>query len=374
MFGNAQAHRAVRDTMDDSTVNGMRKGVGLRPTTVLGMGLAIAILIAMPVAFADGTRTTYSGRAFGASVHVGLLDAKFADTGNLPAEGGEIDATTVTVHTDPAQAEVLLSITMGFDEKAESEAATAAVTLLPGSTNEITAAFVRAQSVATCSGASGESELVELRLGGQPIVVSSAPNQVIGVAGVFTLVINEQIDSSHDRTAAITVNALHLTLVTGDEVIVSSAHSDITCGQGAPTPKDFVTGGGFIETPDGKANFGLVAGVKPGQQSLRESQVQEDGLPEHGGPQPPGRQRVLDPGRLRAQYLPMEEPQFLHLPQFQREDPIADSTEGPVDLLEAHGPLRVDQGEDVHGPLAEDCFRDPQVEIHISPRVLRRPN
>src|SRR5438445_1944009 len=268
MFGNAQAHRAVRDTMDDSTVNGMRKGVGLRPTTVLGMGLAIAILIAMPVAFADGTRTTYSGRAFGASVHVGLLDAKFADTGNLPAEGGEIDATTVTVHTDPAQAEVLLSITMGFDEKAESEAATAAVTLLPGSTNEITAAFVRAQSVATCSGASGESELVELRLGGQPIVVSSAPNQVIGVAGVFTLVINEQIDSSHDRTAAITVNALHLTLVTGDEVIVSSAHSDITCGQGAPTPKDFVTGGGFIETPDGKANFGFVAGFKPGQPSL----------------------------------------------------------------------------------------------------------
>ena len=254
--------------MDDSTVNGMRKGVGLRPTTVLGMGLAIAILIAMPVAFADGTRTTYSGRAFGASVHVGPLDAKFADTGNLPAEGGEIDATTVTVHTDPAQAEVLLSVTMGFDEKAESEAATASVTLLPGSANEITAAFVRAHSVATCTGVFGESELVDLRLGGQPIVVSSAPNQVIGVAGVFTLVINEQIDSSHDRTAAITVNALHLTLVTGDEVIVSSAHSDITCGQGAPTPKDFVTGGGFIETPDGKANFGFVAGFKPGQPSL----------------------------------------------------------------------------------------------------------
>ena len=135
-------------------------------------------------------------------------------------------------------------------------------------TNEITAAFVRAHSVATCTGVSGESELVELRVGGQPIVVSSAPNQVIGVAGVFRLVINEQIDSSHDRTAAITVNALHLTLVTGDEVIVSSAHSDITCGQGAPVPKDFVTGGGFIETPDGKGNFGLVAGFKPGQPSL----------------------------------------------------------------------------------------------------------
>src|SRR3989442_15307388 len=122
MFGNGQVHLAVRDTMDDSTVNGVREGVGPRPTTVLGMRLAIAILIAMPVAFADGPRTTYSGRAFGASVHIGILDAKFSDTGELPPGGGEIDATTVSVHTDLAQAEVLLSITMGFDEKAQSEA------------------------------------------------------------------------------------------------------------------------------------------------------------------------------------------------------------------------------------------------------------
>src|SRR2546427_1453952 len=225
MFGNAQAHRAVRVAMDDSTVNGMRKGVGLRPTTVLGMGLAIAILIAMPVAFADGPGTTYSGRAFGASVHVGPLDAKFADTGNLPAEGGEIDATTVTVHTDPAQAEVLLSVTMGFDEKAESEAATASVTLLPGSANEITAAFVRAHSVATCTGVFGESELVDLRLGGQSIVVSSAPNQVIGVAGGFTLVIKEQIDPPPHPAPPIPVKTPPLTLLTGDEGVASSPPS-----------------------------------------------------------------------------------------------------------------------------------------------------
>src|SRR2546426_10041137 len=268
MFGNAQDRRAVRDTMDDSKENARVTGVGLHPNWALGMSLAIAILIAIPAAAVDGTGTTYSGRAFGVSVHMGPLDAKFADTGDLPPEGGVLDATVLTVQTDLAQAEVLMSVTMGFENKAQSEAATAAVTLLPESTNEIRADFVRAESVATCSGVSGSSELVELRLGGQPVVVSGSPNQVIGVPGVLQLVINEQIDSSHDRTAAITVNALHLTLVTGDEVIVSSAHSDITCGQGAPTPKDFVTGGGFIETPDGKANFGFVAGFKPGQPSL----------------------------------------------------------------------------------------------------------
>src|SRR3989454_7141482 len=200
------------------------------------------------------------GGVLGVSVHMGPIDAKFADTGAPPPEGGVLDATVLTVQTDLAQAEVLMSVTMGFENKAQSEAATAAVTLLPESTNEIRADFVRAESVATCSGVSGSSELVELRLGGQPVVVSGSPNQVIGVPGVLQLVINEQIDSSHDRTAAITVNALHLTLVTGDEVIVSHAHSDVTCGQGAPSPKDFVTGGGFIHASRGKGDLWVVAG------------------------------------------------------------------------------------------------------------------
>ena len=268
MFGNAQGGFAVRDIMDDSMVNDARKGIGLRPALVVGMSLAIAILMTLPSAGADGTATTYSGRAFGVYVNTAFLDATFADTGNLPPAGGVIDATPVTVSTDLAQAEVLLSITMGFDEKSQSEAAVAAVTLLPESPNEITADFVRAQSVATCDGASGSSELVELRMGGQTLAVSSAPNQEINVPGVLRLMINEQIDSSHGRTAAITVNALHLTLVTGDEVIVSSAYSDITCGQGTPRPKDFVTGGGFIDASGEKGNFGFVAGFKPGQSAM----------------------------------------------------------------------------------------------------------
>src|SRR2546426_321663 len=45
--------------------------------------------------------------------------------------------------------------------------------------------------------------------------------------------------------------------------IVSHAHSDIRCGRAEPSPKDFVTGGGFIDIAGGKANFGFVAGFKP---------------------------------------------------------------------------------------------------------------
>src|SRR2546428_10675080 len=127
--------------MDDSIVNNSRVGVGLRPTSVLGMSLLIAVLLVMPIAVADGTRTTFSGRAFGVSVHTAFLNLKFADTGDLPAEGGEIDATVLTVNTDVARGDVLLSITIGFDHRAQSDAAVAEVTPLPRSPDPMNAGF-----------------------------------------------------------------------------------------------------------------------------------------------------------------------------------------------------------------------------------------
>ena len=173
----------------------------------------------------------------------------------------------LTVNTQYAEAEVLLSVTMGFDNSAESEAALADVTLLPGTSNQITVDFLRAHSMATCTGVSGDSEIVNLQMNGQSIAVSGQPNQTVSVPGVLTLVINEETSSSGGGTNSITVNALDLTLLNGIGIIVSSAHSDITCGSNQPTPtaKDFMTGGGFITTNNAKDNFGFVAGLKPGQ-------------------------------------------------------------------------------------------------------------
>jgi ribosomal protein L5 len=93
-----------------------------------------------------------------------------------------------------------------------------------------------------------------------------APNQSFEVPGVVRLVINEQTTTSGDGVQDIKVNALHLTMVTGEEVIVSSAQSDVRGCPGCP-PKpacaDFMTGGGFINVGTGRANFGLNAGIKP---------------------------------------------------------------------------------------------------------------
>jgi len=243
-----------------------------RRTPALALPILAAVCLALVVgaitasATAPGTR--YSGRATGVFVHTALLDATFADTGDLPPEGGAQDGTLVQVDTSLAKADVLLSVTMGMDGRAQSEAATATVDLLPGTTNEVKADFVLARSIATCSGVSGFSEIANLRVAGQSVTVSTAPNQVVSFPGVLTLVINEQIDGSHDGTFDMTVNALHLTLATGEMVIVSHAHSDITCGSETRGPKDFVTGGGYIDVFGQHANFGFVAGFKPGASVL----------------------------------------------------------------------------------------------------------
>ncbi|MBI2690160.1 MAG: hypothetical protein HYX27_27965 [Acidobacteria bacterium] len=75
------------------------------------------------------------------------------------------------------------------------------------------------------------------------------------------VVINEQTSGP----GTMTVNALHVVVNGIADVVVSSAHADITC-QGAPpcSGRDFVTGGGWITgSPSGaKSNFGVAAGTK----------------------------------------------------------------------------------------------------------------
>jgi hypothetical protein len=247
-------------------INRSGKAYAILAIFIIGL-FAISSSSVLP-AHAD-TPTTFSGRAFAVSITIPPNQpVTFADTGQLPPQGGEQDATVLSVQTDQAQAEVLLSVTMGFDQHAESQAAVADVTLLPGPPNQISADFLAARSLATCTGVSGESDIANLQLNGQKIAVSGQPNQTVSVPGVLTLVINEQMTSSSGGTQSITVNALDLKLLNGIQVIVSSAHSDINCGVSPSTPKDFMTGGGYITVSGSRDNFGFVAGLKPGQTTL----------------------------------------------------------------------------------------------------------
>lgn len=216
-----------------------------------------------------GTATTYSGRATGLAATTQALNATFADTGPLPPQGGEIDASGTSVQSPTAQGEALLSSTMGLNNTSQSEATTSDIVLLPGTANQITADFVRAESSATCSAASGSSDISNLKIAGQQVNVTGAINQTVTVPGVLTLVINEQAKSSGGTSNQIAVNALDLRMATGDRVVVSSASSGIACDPVVQNVSaDFMTGGGYIMANNARETFGFVAGYKPHQDTL----------------------------------------------------------------------------------------------------------
>lgn len=236
--------------------------------------IAIATLLLIFGAAWDSpvqAEVTYSGRAFGAFVDVptlGIGETHVSDTGELPPSGGFKSAELTTVEIPGVlTAKLLVASTSGANGVARSAASLTELVVLPGHGAQVTASFVRAESEATCNGVRGATEVADLTFGGQAITVDPfAPNQRIEIPGVATLVINEQKTTSGGGVQDITVNALHLALATGDEVILSSAQSDVHgCPGCPPTPTchDFMTGGGWIKVGDSRATFGFNAGFKP---------------------------------------------------------------------------------------------------------------
>ena len=180
---------------------------------------------------ADAATPTYSGRAYGAQV-VLVNPAPnvlfFSDTGPLPSSGGSLSATLLTILLGTTLSSHTISAsTSGSASVATSSAHQEAVVVFSGQPAQVTADVVEAHSQATCGGVSGSSVVTGLTFGGTSIAVTGQPNQTVSIGALATLVINEQIVVPGAQD--ITVNALHLTLGTGEQVILSSAHSDINC-------------------------------------------------------------------------------------------------------------------------------------------------
>jgi hypothetical protein len=198
------------------------------PFVAVFLGLALW-LGAAPATHAD--TITYSGRAYGAQVVLVnpvpnvLL---FSDTGNLPSSGGSLSATLLTILVGTTLSSHTISAsTNGSAGVATSTAHQETVLAFSGQPAQLTADVVEAHSQASCGGASGSSVVTNLTFGGNAVVVTGQPNQTITFGVLATLVINEQIVVPGSPN--ITVNALHLTLGTGEQVILSSAHSDVNC-------------------------------------------------------------------------------------------------------------------------------------------------
>ena len=199
----------------------------------------------------------------------GTLD--LGDTGPLPQSGGAQEASLLDLSIPGLlTAEVGHASTIGQGDRSRSEASVANVATTAGG-NTITADFLMARAMATCgpggASTSGSSEIAQLMINGQTIDVTGTPNQTIQLPlGVGKVIVNEQSSSG---PGDITVNALHVVVTGVADIVVSSAHADITCAGPPPScsGSDFVTGGGWIASPSdpgAKANFAVAGGIKNG--------------------------------------------------------------------------------------------------------------
>ena len=242
------------------------KGKG---TCVLTVSLLLSLL-SWPAQRASANNTTFSGEATVVQATVlGLPPIVLSDTGALDSTGGAREASLLDANVPGLlTAEVLHASTVGQGQRSSSEASVANVTLTVGG-NTISAGLLRARATAEChngtASVSGSSEIVDLVVNGQAVVVSGQPNQTISLP-VGRVIINEQQSSVSGNTGDITVNALHVMVDGVADVIISSAHADITCGGPVCPGGDFVTGGGWITgTPSGaKGTFGVAGGIKNG--------------------------------------------------------------------------------------------------------------
>ena len=246
----------------------------------LGLACSERLDPAGPGIVADATApsatqaTGYSGRATEVQATVLGLPLMLVDAGPLEPTGGAKDASLLNASVPGLlTAEVLDAETVGQGNASRSEASVAELTLTVAG-NTISADFLQARATAMCTDngatASGSSDITELTVNGQTVAISGMPNQTVTLpTGLGKVIINEQTPGP----GGITVNALHVIVDGVADVVISSAHADITCQPAPPpppppgcTPADFITGGGWItSTPSGaKANFGVGGGIKQG--------------------------------------------------------------------------------------------------------------
>jgi hypothetical protein len=215
-----------------------------------------------------GTQNTYSGEATVVRAVVPLTGTNLTliKAGPLASSGGAAEDKLLSASVPGLlTATVLHATAVGQGQASRAEASVADVSLTVGG-NTIGASFLMARANARCSNGkasvSGSSHIAQLVINGKAITVSGSPNQTVNLL-VGKVIINEQSSTANSMT----VNALHVLIPGVADVIVSSAHADITCGAACPPAQgDFVTGGGWILVNGSKANFGVAGGIK--QQGL----------------------------------------------------------------------------------------------------------
>jgi hypothetical protein len=100
--------------------------------------------------------------------------------------------------------------------------------------NTITSNIVAESSQCTCTTGGPICEgsfFGNLSINSVPIAISGQqPNQTVNLTGGGTVIINEQTRTSSGNAASLTANGMHVSIPGVADVIISSAHSGISCG------------------------------------------------------------------------------------------------------------------------------------------------
>jgi hypothetical protein len=213
------------------------------------------------------SRISYSGQSFSVKTTVSSTTTVLADTGSLPSSGGALEASSLSgTVSQTVTSTTLHAATIGQGDRVRSEASVGNLAITAG-LNSITADLAMSRSMALSQGVrasvSGNSHVVGLVVNGTPVAASGQPNQTVALPD-GQLIINQQITSGSGDTGSITVNALHLVLSSGTDVVLGSSRAGVVAGsQNCSNSKDFATGGGWIPPEGGaKQTFGIVGGVE----------------------------------------------------------------------------------------------------------------
>jgi hypothetical protein len=236
--------------------------------------IVLTLLLFAAMTPGQALANSFSGQATVVRANVNTLGLPqqqivLVDTGPLPPEGGQQHASLVDASVPGLlSANVLHATTVAMGDASRSEASVAKLDVTVAG-NTIGARFLMSRAEAFCgpNGPTvfGSSEIAELVINNQTIVVSTAPNQTVALPGGGAVIINEQSQSMQGNQADITVTALHIIVPPVAEIWIATAHADITCtGKLCPADKDFVTGGGQISTPSGTGTFAVAGGIKNG--------------------------------------------------------------------------------------------------------------
>ena len=179
---------------------------------------------------------TYGGQATGLNATImtqqngGIVSHQtiLSQTGFLPAAGGNLSASHGQATIDGVlTADSLSASTSGQGNQTISQA-TATNLNITVAGNVISADYLSATATATCSAATGSSQIQNMVVNGTPVEITGAANQAIYLSNGGFILINEK-SISKGKTKNINVSALHVIIPNAADIRVATARAEIKC-------------------------------------------------------------------------------------------------------------------------------------------------